>query len=101
MLPTPFTDEVRYDVAVIRNRSALNPKRFYRGMDWKKKQGAPASGMIQVGTVVVPTAGSNPNDLARHFCVRTKYRHKIMNTRLGLTIRQMTRTNDKSSKNNC
>jgi Fcf2 pre-rRNA processing len=56
MRPTPLTDEVRYDVAVIRNRSALNPKRFYKSMDWKKKQGAPASGMIQVGTVVEGSA---------------------------------------------
>jgi Fcf2 pre-rRNA processing len=28
MRPTPLTDEARYDVAVIRNSSALNPKRF-------------------------------------------------------------------------
>jgi Fcf2 pre-rRNA processing len=50
MRPTEMTEEVKYDVAVIRNRSALDPKRFYKSMDWKKKQGA--SPMIQVGTVI-------------------------------------------------
>jgi Fcf2 pre-rRNA processing len=50
MRPTEMTDEVKYDVAVIRNRSALDPKRFYKSMDWKKKQGP--SPMIQVGTVI-------------------------------------------------
>jgi Fcf2 pre-rRNA processing len=50
MRPTEMTDELKYDVAVIRNRSALDPKRFYKSMDWKKKQGS--SPMIQVGTVI-------------------------------------------------
>ena len=46
MVPAALTDEVKTDVAVIRNRTYLDPKRFY------KKSDAIDPRFIQVGTVI-------------------------------------------------
>lgn len=45
MIPTPMTDELKTDLAVIRNRSYLDPKRFYKSADKHHK-------IVQVGTVI-------------------------------------------------
>jgi hypothetical protein len=46
MMPTPLTDEVKTDLAVIRNRNYLDPKRFYKSADSTKGK------VLQVGTVI-------------------------------------------------
>lgn len=43
--PTPMTDELKTDLAVIRNRSYLDPKRFYKSSDSYGK-------VVQLGTVI-------------------------------------------------
>ncbi|KAG7348016.1 Fcf2 pre-rRNA processing [Nitzschia inconspicua] len=45
MTPTPLTEEVKTDLAVIRNRTYLDPKRFYKSADKHHR-------VVQVGTVV-------------------------------------------------
>jgi hypothetical protein len=45
MTPTTMTEQVKTDLAVIRNRTYLDPKRFYKSADKQHK-------IIQVGTVV-------------------------------------------------
>lgn len=45
MKPTSITDEVKTDLAVIKNRNYLDPKRFYKSSD---KFGS----VLQVGTVI-------------------------------------------------
>jgi Fcf2 pre-rRNA processing len=45
MTPTPMTDELKTDLAVIRNRTYLDPKRFYKSADKHHK-------IVQVGTVI-------------------------------------------------
>jgi len=45
MEPTPMTDELKRDLALIRDRNYLDPKRFYKSSD-------PAGKFLQVGTVV-------------------------------------------------
>jgi Fcf2 pre-rRNA processing len=47
MRPTPMTDAVQKDLAVIRNRNYLDPKRFYKSADNNKNKH-----MVQVGTVI-------------------------------------------------
>ena len=47
MRPAAMTEAVKQDLAVIRNRNCLNPKRFYKAPDKLSKQS-----MVQVGTVV-------------------------------------------------
>lgn len=50
MQPTPMTDELKTDLAVIRNRNYLDPKRFYKSADKN------TSGVLQVGTVIEGSA---------------------------------------------
>lgn len=50
MTPSVMTDEIRYDLAVIRNRNALDPKRFYKSSDLSSKNNK--NTILQVGTVV-------------------------------------------------
>ena len=45
MVPTPMTEELKADLAVIRNRNYLDPKKFYKSAD---KQGS----IVQLGTVI-------------------------------------------------
>lgn len=45
MVPTPMTEELKTDLAVIRNRNYLDPKKFYKSAD---KQG----NIVQLGTVI-------------------------------------------------
>jgi hypothetical protein len=45
MAPTPFTDELKRDRALIRNRNYLDPKRFYKSSDATGK-------VVQLGTVI-------------------------------------------------
>ncbi|CAJ1936395.1 unnamed protein product [Cylindrotheca closterium] len=45
MEPTPMSDELKADLSVIRNRSYLDPKRFYKSSDKHHK-------IVQVGTVI-------------------------------------------------
>lgn len=47
---TPYTDEIKADIAVIRNRTYLNPKKFYKSSDFGKK--GSTSKMVQLGTVI-------------------------------------------------
>lgn len=46
MAPTPMTDELKTDLAVIRNRNYLDPKRFYKSADNHKNK------VMQLGTVI-------------------------------------------------
>jgi hypothetical protein len=45
MAPSAMTDELKTDLAVIRNRTYLDPKRFYKSSDTNQK-------IVQVGTVI-------------------------------------------------
>jgi hypothetical protein len=45
MEPTPMTDELKTDLAVIRNRNYLDPKKFYKSADKHHK-------IVQLGTVI-------------------------------------------------
>lgn len=45
MVPTPVTDELKRDLALIRNRNYLDPKRFYKSSDATGK-------VVQLGTVI-------------------------------------------------
>jgi hypothetical protein len=45
MAPTPVTDELKRDLALIRNRNYLDPKRFYKSSDATGK-------VVQLGTVI-------------------------------------------------
>jgi hypothetical protein len=45
MAPTPVTDELKRDLALIRNRNYLDPKRFYKSSDAVGK-------VVQLGTVI-------------------------------------------------
>lgn len=45
MTPTPMTDELKTDLAVIRNRTYLDPKRFYKSADKHHS-------IVQLGTVI-------------------------------------------------
>lgn len=45
MRPSPMTEELKKDMALVRNRNYLDPKRFYKSSD-------PTSKFIQVGTVI-------------------------------------------------
>lgn len=45
MQPTPMSDELKADLSVIRNRSYLDPKRFYKSSEKYNK-------VVQVGTVI-------------------------------------------------
>jgi hypothetical protein len=45
MTPTPMTDELKTDLAVIRNRTYLDPKKFYKSADKHHK-------IVQLGTVI-------------------------------------------------
>ena len=45
MTPTPMTEELKRDLAVIRNRNYLDPKRFYKSSDKTSKY-------VQLGTVI-------------------------------------------------
>eukprot|EP00536_Pseudo-nitzschia_multiseries_P004744 jgi/Psemu1/237909/estExt_Genewise1.C_810047 len=45
MKPSAMTDELKTDLAIIRNRSYLDPKRFYKSTDKHHK-------IVQVGTVI-------------------------------------------------
>jgi hypothetical protein len=47
MKPTPMTDELKTDLAMIRNRSYLDPKRFYKSADTRS-----SSKVVQHGTVI-------------------------------------------------
>ena len=47
MVPTPMTDELKTDLALIRNRAYLDPKRFYKSADKARD-----SNMVQLGTVI-------------------------------------------------
>jgi hypothetical protein len=47
---TPYTAEIQQDIAVIRNRNYLNPKKFYKSSDFGKK--GSQSKMVQLGTVI-------------------------------------------------
>lgn len=46
MMPTPMTDQLKTDLAMIRNRNYLDPKKFYKSAD--SFQGK----VLQVGTVI-------------------------------------------------
>lgn len=46
MAPTPMTDELKTDLAVLRNRNYLDPKRFYKSTDPIKGK------VLQLGTVI-------------------------------------------------
>ena len=50
MVPTPVTDELKTDLAVIRNRNYLDPKRFYKSADNSKNK------VMQLGTVIEGSA---------------------------------------------
>jgi hypothetical protein len=45
MNPTPMTEELKADLAVVKNRSYLDPKKFYKSSD-------KAHGIVQLGTVI-------------------------------------------------
>lgn len=45
MKPTPMSEELKADIAVIRNRNYLDPKKFYKSAD-------KFSSVVQVGTVI-------------------------------------------------
>mmetsp|Transcript_4907 Transcript_4907/g.9128 ORF Transcript_4907/g.9128 Transcript_4907/m.9128 type:complete len:368 (-) Transcript_4907:241-1344(-) len=45
MTPTPMTEELKTDLAIIRNRTYLDPKRFYKSADKNHK-------IVQLGTVI-------------------------------------------------
>ena len=47
MKPTPVTEELKTDLAVIRNRSYLDPKRFYKNADKSRP-----NQIVQIGTVI-------------------------------------------------
>jgi len=47
MKPTPVTEELKTDLAVIRNRSYLDPKRFYKNADKSRPDQ-----IVQLGTVI-------------------------------------------------
>ena len=49
MRPSPMTNEVKNDLALIRNRNYLDPKRFYKSAD---VQSGKHKNMVQVGTVI-------------------------------------------------
>lgn len=49
MKATPMTEEVERDLALIRNRNYLDPKRFYKSADKPKSN---AKGVLQSGTVI-------------------------------------------------
>ena len=46
MNPTPMTDQLKTDLAIIRNRNYLDPKKFYKSAD------SFAGKVLQVGTVI-------------------------------------------------
>jgi hypothetical protein len=48
MRPTAMTEEIQRDLALIRNRNYLDPKRFYKSADNQKSKNA----LVQAGTVV-------------------------------------------------
>lgn len=50
MMPTPMTDKLKTDLAVIRNRNYLDPKRFYKSADNSKNK------VMQLGTVIEGSA---------------------------------------------
>jgi hypothetical protein len=50
MVPTPLTEDVKTDLAVIRNRNYLDPKRFYKSADRVKNK------VLQLGTVMEGSA---------------------------------------------
>jgi len=50
MMPTPMTDELKTDLAVIRNRNYLDPKKFYKSADNSKNK------VMQLGTVIEGSA---------------------------------------------
>lgn len=50
MQPTQMTDELKTDLAVIRNRNYLDPKRFYKSADTNRNK------VMQVGTVIEGSA---------------------------------------------
>ncbi len=50
MQPTLMTDELKTDLAVIRNRNYLDPKRFYKSADTNRNK------VMQVGTVIEGSA---------------------------------------------
>jgi hypothetical protein len=50
MVPTPLTEDIKTDLAVIRNRNYLDPKRFYKSADNNKNK------IMQLGTVIEGSA---------------------------------------------
>lgn len=52
MRPSLTTEAVRHDLAVIRNRNYLDPKRFYKSADKSVHAKNGTTSMVQVGTVV-------------------------------------------------
>ena len=46
MRPTPMSDQLKSDLAIIRNRNYLDPKKFYKSADSFKGK------VLQVGTVI-------------------------------------------------
>lgn len=59
MDPTPMTDQLKTDLAIIRNRNYLDPKKFYKSAD--KFEGK----VLQVGTVIEGSSEFYSSRLAR------------------------------------
>jgi len=47
---SPYTPEIQADIAIIRNRNYIDPKKFYKSSDFGKK--GSQSRMVQLGTVI-------------------------------------------------
>jgi hypothetical protein len=60
MVPTPLTEDIKTDLAVIRNRNYLDPKRFYKSADNRKNKT-----LVQLGTVVEGSAEFYSSRLAK------------------------------------
>ncbi|KAL9189184.1 hypothetical protein ACHAXT_011674 [Thalassiosira profunda] len=59
MNPTPMTDQLKTDLAMIRNRNYLDPKRFYKSSDSQTGK------VLQVGTVIEGSAEYYSSRLTR------------------------------------
>ena len=70
MTPTPMTDELKTDLAVIRNRSYLDPKKFYKSAEKHHK-------IVQVGTVIEGAAEFYSSRLTKKER-RTNFTEEIM-----------------------
>mmetsp|Transcript_5463 Transcript_5463/g.8324 ORF Transcript_5463/g.8324 Transcript_5463/m.8324 type:complete len:327 (-) Transcript_5463:52-1032(-) len=61
MVPTPMTDELKTDLAILKNRNYLDPKRFYKKAD----RSSGSNRMMQVGTVIEGAAEFYSSRLAK------------------------------------